>query len=220
MITKVIVTGDLAFQAMALGKKSVARHWCMQCEASQLHFKDDCEMLPEKKTSWYVENKKRDPLLGVKKTMVAIHSFIQLCHSTPPLLNRDRESTVKKFASNSKWAHHNLLTGQRGNLYLDSCHKNITANMAKDGMSDEGGGQRILTHAVAVYKKRHEIFLANNNEKDKLTHINELINKLKWACHKLADQQLKLKAMQAAKGKQEDSVDRKLFKVLKEIRVD
>jgi hypothetical protein len=69
-------------------------------------------------------------------------------------------------------------------------------------------------HAVAVYAKRREILLANNNEQDKLTHrINELmlknlanirnclVNKLKRARRTLADQQLKLKVMQAAKGK-------------------
>ena len=33
-ITEVFVTGDLAFQAMALGKESMAEHWCMQCKAS------------------------------------------------------------------------------------------------------------------------------------------------------------------------------------------
>jgi hypothetical protein len=40
-ITKVFVMGNLAFQAMALGKESMARHWCMQCKASRLQFTDD-----------------------------------------------------------------------------------------------------------------------------------------------------------------------------------
>ncbi len=43
-ITEVFVMGDLAFQAMAQGKESMARHWCMQCKASHLQFKHDCEM--------------------------------------------------------------------------------------------------------------------------------------------------------------------------------
>jgi hypothetical protein len=46
------------------------------------------------------------------------------------------------------------------------------------------------------------------------------VKKLKQARRTLADQQLKLKGMQAAKGKQEGSVDSKLFKVLKEVRVE
>jgi hypothetical protein len=37
-ITKVFVTGNLAFQAMALGKESMAGHWCMQCKANRLQF--------------------------------------------------------------------------------------------------------------------------------------------------------------------------------------
>jgi hypothetical protein len=41
------------------------------------------------------ETKKGDPLLGVKKTMVAIHTFVKLHGSPPTLQNRDRESTVR-----------------------------------------------------------------------------------------------------------------------------
>ena len=37
-ITEVFVTGDLAFQAMALGKESMAGHWCMQCKAANTNF--------------------------------------------------------------------------------------------------------------------------------------------------------------------------------------
>jgi hypothetical protein len=55
----------------------------------------------------------------------------------------------------------------------------------------------------------------NNNKQDELTHCinkstlkdlndiqNRLVNKLKQSHRTLADQQLKLKVMQAAKGKQ------------------
>jgi hypothetical protein len=86
---------------------------------------------------------------------------------------------------------------------------------------------------VSAYTKRREILLANNKEQDELTHCfnestlknidnicNHFVNKLKQARRMLADQQLKLKVMQAAKGKKEDSVDTKLFKVLKEIGVE
>jgi len=43
-ITEVVVTGDLAFQAMALGKESMAGHHCMQCKASRQQFTDSCEL--------------------------------------------------------------------------------------------------------------------------------------------------------------------------------
>ncbi len=56
--------------------------------------------------------------------------------------------------------------------------------------------------------------------KDLNNICNRLVNTLNWACRTLTDQQLKLKVMQAAKGKKEDSIETKLFKVLKEIGVE
>ncbi len=41
------------------------------------------------------ETKKGDPLLRVKKIMVAIHTFVKLHGSPPTLQNWDRESTVR-----------------------------------------------------------------------------------------------------------------------------
>ena len=38
------ITGDLAFQAMALGKESMAGHWCMQCKSHKDKFLDNGEM--------------------------------------------------------------------------------------------------------------------------------------------------------------------------------
>ena len=43
-ITEVVVTGDLAFQAMAFGKELMAGHHCMQCKASRQQFTDSCEL--------------------------------------------------------------------------------------------------------------------------------------------------------------------------------
>ena len=43
-ITEVIVTGDLAFQAMAFGKELMAGHHCMQCKASRQQLTDSCEL--------------------------------------------------------------------------------------------------------------------------------------------------------------------------------
>ncbi len=87
--------------------------------------------------------------------------------------------------------------------------------------------------AVAAYSRRREILLANNNEQDELTHhanestsnnlnvdCNHLIEKLRRARRTLADQQLKLKDMQTAKGKKEHSIESKMFKMLKDIGVE
>ncbi len=68
--TKVFVMGDLAFQAMSLGKESMAGHWCMQCKASQHQFTANCElwMMDELvRCGKDTETKQGDPLLGVKK---------------------------------------------------------------------------------------------------------------------------------------------------------
>ncbi len=75
--------------------------------------------------------------------------------------------------------------------------------------------------------------LANINEEAKVTHrANEslladlnlyctcLVKKLKKARHTLSDQRLKLKVMQMAKGKKEHSIERKMFKMLKDIGVE
>jgi hypothetical protein len=111
--------------------------------------------------------------------------------------------------------------------------KNIIANTAKErnewDESAEGGKQRrTLMRAVAAYSKRREMVLMNNNEQEELTHrINEstlknlnvhrnhLVKKQKRARRTLADQQLKLKAIETAKGKTEYSVETKMFKLLK-----
>jgi hypothetical protein len=74
--------------------------------------------------------------------------------------------------------------------------------------------------------------LANINKEAKVTHrANEsllvdlnlnrtcLVKKLKKACRTLSDQQLKLKVIETAKGKKEHSVERKMFKMLKDIGI-
>ena len=116
--------------------------------------------------------------------------------------------------------------------------KNIIADTAKErnewDKSAEGGKQQgTLMRAVAAYSKRHEMVLMNNNEQEELTHrINEstlkdinvhrnrLVKKLKRARRTLADQQLKLKAIETAKGKTEYSVEKKMFKLLKNVGVE
>ncbi len=103
-------------------------------------------------------------------------------------------------------------------MCLDTILKNIIANTAKErdkwDESDDGGErQKILMRAVGAYKKRCEIILASNNKQEEAIHhenlltlknlddtCNRLVKKLKRAQCTLADQQVKLKTMQAAKG--------------------
>jgi hypothetical protein len=112
-----------------------------------------------------------------------------------------------------------LFIRQKSDSCVYPCHKNIIANTAKerdewDESAEGGKKQRILMRAVSAYTKRREILFANNNKQDELAHrvnesmlkdlddiCNRLVNKLKRARRMLADQQFKLKVMQAAKGK-------------------
>jgi hypothetical protein len=129
-------------------------------------------------------------------------------------------------------------TGKEALLTLIQAIKTIIAAMAKESNnwdeSAEGGEkQKTLMRVVAAYWRGHEIMLANINEEANLTHrANEslladlnlyctcLVKKLKKAGRTLSDQQLKLKVMQTAKGKKEHSIERKMFKTLKDIGVE
>jgi hypothetical protein len=71
----------------------------MQCKASQHQFSDNCELWTMDelmRCGKDTDTRQGDPLLGVKKTVVAVHTFGELHGSPPPLLNWDRQSTVRK----------------------------------------------------------------------------------------------------------------------------
>jgi hypothetical protein len=83
--TKVFVMGDWP-STMALGKESMAGHWCMQYKATQLQFNDDCKLWTMDKLvrcGKDAETKNGDLLHGVKKAMVAVHTFGPV-HGPPP----------------------------------------------------------------------------------------------------------------------------------------
>ncbi len=87
-ISEIFVTGDLAFQAMALGKESMAGHWCMQCKPARLKFTNDCELWTMEdlvRCGENAEKNKGDPVLGVKKK--PWWPFIPLAHYMVPLLH-------------------------------------------------------------------------------------------------------------------------------------
>ncbi len=128
--------------------------------------------------------------------------------------------------------------GKEDLLTLIRSIKSVIAARARerddwDEYVEGGKKQKTLIRVVAAYSRRCEIMLANINKEAKVTHrANEslladlnlyhtcLIKKLKKARHTLSDQQLKLKVMQTAKGKKEHSVERKMFKMLKDIGVE
>jgi hypothetical protein len=90
---KAYVTGDLAFQAMALGKESMSGHWCMQCTMQM-----QCTLTQEQLNAvkkWTMEEycrlgdeaekRKGEPKLGVKKK--PWWPFIPVSHYMVPLLH-------------------------------------------------------------------------------------------------------------------------------------
>ena len=70
----------------------------MQCKASRQQFTDSSELWNMKelmRCGEDVETKKEIQCSVLKKTMVALHTFVQLNDSPPPLQNQDRYSTVR-----------------------------------------------------------------------------------------------------------------------------
>ena len=65
------VTGDMAFQAIALGKESMATWWCMLCKASRHKFMDENSKMRAMddlaRCGIIAENTNNEPQLGVKQ---------------------------------------------------------------------------------------------------------------------------------------------------------
>jgi hypothetical protein len=118
--------------------------------------------------------------------------------------------------------------------------KQIIADTAKERDEwDESVNRRnhkILIRTVVTYCKHREVMVASGkmlNNKQENTHKtnestskdlkefrNQIVEKLDKARNTLADQQLKLKVMRTNKTKSQQSIETKIFKVLKEIRVE
>jgi hypothetical protein len=84
------VTGDLAFQVMALGKELMAGWWCMLCKLPRSKFMDNNrEMWTMDKygrCGLIAKNNNDESQLRVKKeTMVALYTTHQLCDPPPSL---------------------------------------------------------------------------------------------------------------------------------------
>jgi hypothetical protein len=88
-IIDIYITSDLAFQAMALGKESMAGHWCMLCTSSRANFlQDDVTLWTMDELVWLgTEAEKRtngEPELGVKQKLW--WPFIPLSNYMIPIL--------------------------------------------------------------------------------------------------------------------------------------
>ncbi len=54
-IVNIYVTGNLGFQAIALGKKLMAGHWCMQCTSPKARFLDNGTMWTMEEMVFYAK---------------------------------------------------------------------------------------------------------------------------------------------------------------------
>jgi hypothetical protein len=88
-LVDIYLTGNLAFQAMALGKESMAGWWCMPCKASRAQFLDkDIEkwtMDDLVSCGINAESNNNEPKLGVKQRLW--WPFIPLTNYVSPLLH-------------------------------------------------------------------------------------------------------------------------------------
>ncbi len=89
-IVEVYMTGDLAFQEIALGKESMSGWWCMLCKASRAKFLDeDSKMwtMDEYQQCGLIamNNPKDEPELRVKQS--PWWPFIPLTHYVSPLFH-------------------------------------------------------------------------------------------------------------------------------------
>ena len=118
-IIEMYLTGDLAFQAMALGKESMAGWWCMQCKATRSKFMDKnskmwtmdelvrCEIIAESTNG--------EPKLGIKQQ--PWWPFIPLTNYVTPLLHYEIGigNVLLEWLRDIINEHRNIRTGGRIN---------------------------------------------------------------------------------------------------------
>jgi hypothetical protein len=241
------VTGDLAFQAMALGKESMAGWWCMLCKSSKNQFMDVPGEL------WSMEEYDRcgkiaesnindKPKLGVKQR--PWWSFIPLTHYVSPLLHceigignvifellRDIINCfIEKYAPGEE--------SIRASVPVLKQIIAITAKQRDDwDASPDGLKWKSLKRTTASHEKRQKrqklIVVLKDDEQQAVSYNSNMIKlvqlqkvrdgivkKLEKARSKLTDQQTKLTEMRKSKVGQQDSIETKVFKVLKEVGVE
>jgi hypothetical protein len=241
---EVYLTGDLAFQFMAVGKESMSGWWCMQCKGSRHQFLDDCEL-------WTMEelvirgveavSKPGDPQLGVKQQ--PWWPFIPISNYMTPLLHCEigiGNQLLEKLRDIINEYIESYAPGEESIRSSVPVLKKIILDTAKQrdewDESVDGKNRKALMRTVAIYCKHREVMVASgemlNNEEESTHKTNEstlkelklfrnqMVHKLDKARKTLADQQLKLKAMRTNKVKGQLSIETKVFKVLKDIGVE
>ncbi len=168
--------------------------------------------------------------------MVALHSSYPLCFPPPSLWNWHWKCYFWVVAGHSQWTHWEELTWQRINLIINSCPQRDHCQHSKTAWQVGWFTRREHlddTELSAAHHKRWWLIVASDDGNDNgIYHSNMLqfnnlkkiwdgfINKLKKARHTLADQQTKLKEMQQSMMRGQQSIETKVFRVLKEIGLE
>ena len=164
------LTGDLAFQAMALGKESMVGWQCMQCKATRSQFMDEnSKMLTmdELVRCGIIGESTNDELkLGIKQR--PWWPFILLTNYVSPLLHC--EIGIRNVIFKLLWDIINEHTeiyapGEESIWMAVSAIKQILAGTAKQrdvwDESDKGGTWKTLQRAVATNQKRWRMIVGS-----------------------------------------------------------
>jgi hypothetical protein len=235
------ITGDLAFQAMALGKESMAGHWCMWCKSHKDMFLNDgvvWTMEELVRLGKEAENNICVPKLGVKQE--PWWPFITILHYMIPLLHCEigiGNQLLDKLLQIVNEYIESYAPGEESIRLAIPVLKNIIEDTAKmrDSWDRTADGKLLKKLTRKVASKHHEGEVINSVgetsmeaaqliDKLKLKELQDyrasIVNKLEKARQKLADQQLKLKGKQSEKKKGKHSIESSMFKALKEIDVE
>jgi hypothetical protein len=157
-LINIYVTSYLAFQAMALGKESMAGWWCMLCKASRAQFLDKERMEDLVSSGTIVENSNDEPQLGMKQR--PWWPFILLTNYVPPLLHC--EIGIGNVLLELLWDLINIhieihASGDQSIQLVIPALKQIIASTAtqwdKWDNSVDGNNWKTVKRAVAAYHK-------------------------------------------------------------------
>jgi hypothetical protein len=235
------ITGDLAFQAMALGKESMSGHWCMQCtmqmqctltEAQLNEIKmwtmeelcrlgDEAEQRRKGETMFGVKKKPWWPFIPITHYMIPLlHCMIgvgnQLLDMLRDIINEHLENmthTEERVRASIPILKNIITETAAARDIWDASNEGKLCKTLKRKVLEaaKASAQQDSTHAMDERIKFKELEDHRNRE---------FVLKLEKARNTLRDQQNKLKTMRTSKVRAQDSIETKMFSVLKEIGVE
>ena len=227
-------TADLALQTMALGKESMSPHWCPLCKAHKSQFlangiemwtmNDLCQYAEKAMTS---KRKKGEPTLGVKQR--PWWDFIPVDHFIVPLLHMEigignQLLDRLRYMINEHIEY--MAAGEEEiRLEIPKLTKRIADTRKKRNAWDESneGGKAIASLKRTINSNRNSAQIAL--DKQELQRLQQF-RRTKFADVLTEDLAIlrknrkTLRDMRKEKVKRSDSIEAKMFRVLKDIGVE